>query len=208
MGDYMNLDEITYVVFDLETTGLYVNEGEEIIEIGAVKVKNNKIVSQFDELIKPTKPISEKISQITNITNEMVENKFNEETVLKEFISWIGTNDVVLVAHNANFDLSFVRACFLKYNLGILNYDVIDTLGLSRFLTPGEKYHNLTCLMERYNVIWDENKHHRADYDALGTSYVLYKMIDKLKEKNIYTMEDIKLIPRILLNQKINDCEK
>ena len=66
MGDNMNLKDITYVVFDLETTGLNPLEGEEIIEIGAVKVKNNQVIDRFDELIKPSKPIPEKISLITN----------------------------------------------------------------------------------------------------------------------------------------------
>ncbi len=196
----MKLDDITYVVFDTETTGLNPNEGEEMIEIGAVKIKNGKVIDRFDELIKPTKLISEKITSITTITNEMVEDKDDELTVLNRFLNWLD-KDNILVAHNANFDLSFIKMAYLKYDLGYFNYTVIDTLGLSRFITPSEKYHNLTVLMDRYKIDWDENKHHRADYDAEGTSLVLYKLIDCLKDKNINTLEQLYLIPRIIVNR-------
>ena len=196
----MNLNDLTYVVFDTETTGLNPKEGEELIEIGAVKIKDGKIFDRFDELIKPTKLISEKITSITNITNEMVKNSDDELTVLKRFLDWVG-NDTILVAHNANFDLSFVKMAYLKYDLGFFNYTVIDTLGVSRFLEPGERYHNLTVLMDRYKVEWDENKHHRADYDAEGTALVLDKLINKLHDKNINTLDELYLIPRIIINK-------
>lgn len=202
----MELKDLTYVVFDLETTGLSAEEENEIIEIGAVKVKNGEVIDTFDELIKPTILIPSNITDITGITNEMVDGKRTEEEVIKSFLNW--ASDTILVAHNANFDLSFIKMGMLKYNLGKLNYDALDTLGISRFLTPYEKYHNLTCLMKRYDIKWDEDKHHRADYDSMGTSKVLYKMIDKLYEKNIKTLDDIKKIPKIVLNKKINDCEK
>lgn len=200
MGWNMNLKDLTYVVFDTETTGLNPKEGEELIEIGAVKIKDGKIFDRFDELIKPTKLISEKITSITNITNEMVKNSDDELTVLKRFLDWVG-NDTILVAHNANFDLSFMKMAYLKYDLGFFNYTVIDTLGISRFLEPSERYHNLTVLMERYQVEWDENKHHRADYDAEGTALVLDKLINKLHDKNINTLDELYLIPRIIINK-------
>jgi len=195
----MNLEEITYVVFDLETTGLNALE-EEIIEIGAVKVKNHEIIDRFDELIKPGIVIPEKISEIIGITNSMVKDSDDCLTALNKFLDFCG--DAVLVAHNAAFDLSFIKEAMIKYNLGHLNYDVIDTLGLSRYLRPYEKYHNLTILMQRYNITWDESKHHRGDYDAEGTSYVLFKLIDELKTKNIFKLEDLYFIPKIILNRK------
>ena len=195
----MKLDDLTYVVFDLETTGLKAYE-EEIIEIGAVKVKNHEIIDKFDMFIKPSKEIPEYITSITGITNDMVKDSPDCLTVLSKFLSFIG--DAILVAHNAAFDLSFIKASMLKYNMGTLNYDLIDTLGLSRYLRPYEKYHNLTILMQRYNINWDEDKHHRGDYDALGTSYVLYELINELKTKNINTLEELYLIPRIILNRK------
>ena len=194
------LDE-TYVVFDLETTGLDPKDGNSIIEIGAVRVKNNKIIDRFEELIDPHMKLSSEIIKITNITDEMLIGKDNEQNVVKKFITWAG-NDI-LVAHNAKFDLSFMEMACFKYNLGRFNFNVIDTLGISRFLEPGERFHNLTVLMNRYNVEWDETKHHRADYDSKGTSLILYEMLKKLREKNVNTFAELMNKPRIVLNKKM-----
>lgn len=194
------LDE-TYVVFDLETTGLDPKDGNSIIEIGAVRVKNNKIIDRFEELIDPHMKLSSEIIKITNITDEMLIGKDNEQNVVKKFITWAG-NDI-LVAHNAKFDLSFMEMACFKYNLGRFNFNVIDTLGISRFLEPGERFHNLTVLMNRYNVEWDETKHHRADYDSEGTSLILYEMLKKLREKNVNTFTELMNKPRIVLNKKM-----
>lgn len=194
------LDE-TYVVFDLETTGLNPKDGNSIIEIGAVRVKNNEIVDRFDELIDPGVKLSEEIIKITNITDEMLVGKPKEEEIVRKFIAWAGED--ILVAHNANFDLSFLKMAYFKYSLGKLNFNVIDTLGLSRYLEPHEKYHNLTVLMERYKINWDEDKHHRADYDSEGTSLILYEMLKRLQDKEILTLEQLGHIPRILLNKRV-----
>lgn len=193
--------EETYVVFDLETTGLDPKDGNSIIEIGAVRVKNNAIIDRFDELINPGVKLSEEIIRITNITDDMLIGKLSEEEIVRKFISWVG-NDI-LVAHNAKFDLSFIKMAYFKYNLGSFNFNVIDTLGLSRYLEPSERYHNLTVLMERYQINWDENKHHRADYDSEGTSLILYEMLKKVSEKNIVTLEELGRVPRILLNKRV-----
>lgn len=191
----------TYVVFDLETTGLDPKEGNSIIEIGAVRVRDNKIIDRFDELIDPKITLNDEITKITNITNEMLIGKDSEEVVIKKFIDW--AKDDILVAHNANFDLSFIKIAYLKYNLGKFNFTVIDTLGISRFLESYERYHNLTTLMTRYKIEWDENKHHRADYDSEGTSLILYEMLKKLENRNIFTLEDLSRKPQIVLNKRV-----
>ncbi len=193
--------EETYVIFDLETTGLDPKDGNSIIEIGAVRVKNNEIIDRFDELIDPGVKLSDEIIRITNITDEMLVGKPKEEEIVKKFITWVGED--ILVAHNARFDLSFMKLAYLKYSLGAFNFNVIDTLGISRYLDPQERYHNLTVLMERYQINWDEDKHHRADYDSEGTSLVLYEMLKKLEDKNIITLSDLSRIPRILLNKRV-----
>lgn len=193
--------EETYVIFDLETTGLDPKDGNSIIEIGAVRVKNNEIIDRFDELIDPWVKLSDEIIRITNITDEMLVGKPKEEEIVKKFITWVGED--ILVAHNARFDLSFMKMAYLKYSLGAFNFNVIDTLGISRYLDPQERYHNLTVLMERYQINWDEDKHHRADYDSEGTSLVLYEMLKKLEDKNIITLSDLSRIPRILLNKRV-----
>ena len=192
----MLLDE-TYVVFDLETTGLYADKGDSIIEIGAVKMCKGKIIDSFDVLVNPEIKISDEIISITGITNEMLEGKGKEEDTVKDFINWVG--DLPMVAHNAKFDISFINSAYRKYKLGVLNNTLIDTLGLSRYLESNERYHNLATLVIRYNIDWDEEKHHRANYDAEGTALIFYKMLNKLKNNNINTIEDLKKYRTIIL---------
>ena len=187
----------TYVVFDLETTGLYADKGDSIIEIGAVKMCKGKIIDSFDVLVNPGIKISDEIISITGITNEMLEGKGNEEDTVKDFINWVG--DLPMVAHNAKFDISFINSAYRKYSLGTLNNTLIDTLGLSRYLESNERYHNLATLVIRYNIDWDEEKHHRANYDAEGTAIIFYKMLNKLKNNNINTIEDLKRYRTIIL---------
>ena len=192
----MLLDE-TYVVFDLETTGLYADKGDSIIEIGAVKMCKGKIIDTFDCLVNPEIKISDEIISITGITNEMLEGKGKEEDTVKDFINWVG--DLPMVAHNAKFDISFINSAYRKYKLGVLNNTLIDTLGLSRYLESNERYHNLATLVIRYNIDWDEEKHHRANYDAEGTALILYKMLKKLSLNNINTIEELKRYRTIVL---------
>ena len=190
----------TYVVFDLETTGLYADKGDSIIEIGAVKMCKGKIIDSFDVLVNPGIKISDEIISITGITNEMLEGKGNEEDTVKDFINWVG--DLPMVAHNAKFDISFINSAYRKYSLGTLNNTLIDTLGLSRYLESNERYHNLATLVIRYNIDWDEEKHHRANYDAEGTALIYYKMLNKLKNNNINTIEDLKRYRTIIRKYK------
>ncbi len=198
----MLLDE-TYVVFDLETTGLYADKGDSIIEIGAVKMKNGKIIDTFDTFVNPNVKLSSEIISITGITDEMLNGAPNEEDAVKTFINWVG--DYPMVAHNAKFDISFINSAYRKYSLGILNNTLIDTLGLSRYLESNERYHNLATLVIRYNIPWDEEKHHRANYDAEGTALILYKMLKKLSLNNINTMDELKRYRSIVLkyNNKV-----
>ena len=86
-----------------------------MIEIGAVKIKNNEILDRFDELIDPHRPLPQKITDLTYITDDMLRGKENEDVVTKKFLDWVG--DLPLVAHNAKFDISFMKAACNKYNL-------------------------------------------------------------------------------------------
>ena len=195
----LKLTEEVYVVFDLETTGLYPNSGDSIIEIGAVKIKDGKIIDRYDELINPGKLLSDEIIKITGINNEMLKDKRNEEECVKDFMKWIG--DLPMVAHNAKFDISFIDMALKKYNLGELNNIVIDTLGLSRYLESSERYHNLATLVKRYNIPWDEDKHHRADYDSEGTALIFDKMLRKLELNNFKTLKDLYKYPFIVIRK-------
>ena len=127
----------------------------------------------------------------------MLKDKDNEENAIKRFISWFG--DLPMVAHNAKFDVSFLEMAYKKYNLGVFKNTVIDTLELSRAMNPSLARHSLSALVKRYSVVWDESAHHRADYDAEGTAYVLHKMLKELENRNIDKISD--------LNKMINKKE-
>ncbi len=184
-----SLLESTYVVFDLETTGFNAGGEDSIIEIGAVKIQDGMIIDRYDRLINPGKEISERITNVTNITNEMLKGKPNEEDTVKEFIEWVG--DLPMVAHNAKFDTSFLEMAYKKYNLGEYKNTVIDTLELSRTMDNTFARHSLSALVKRYNVPFDEEAHHRADYDAEGTALVFAKMLRKLNDRNFETISDL-----------------
>ena len=179
----------TYVVFDFETTGFNAGGADSIIEIGAVKICNGEIVDRFDELIDPKRKLPSKIVELTNITDDMLEGKEDEKTVVKKFKQWY--KDLPLVAHNAKFDTSFLQMAHEKYNLGELTNTIIDTLELSRTLDNNFARHSLSALVKRYEVPWDETAHHRADYDAEGTALVFHKMLKKLTSRNFETIKDL-----------------
>ena len=188
-------DGTTFVVFDTETTGFNAGGSDQMIEIGAVKIKDGNIIDRFDELIDPGRHIPDKITELTCITDDMVRGRDNEEEVTKRFLAW--TDDLPMVAHNAKFDISFISSAMKKYNLGEFTNTVIDTLELSRAIDTGYARHSLSALVKRYNVPWEEDAHHRADYDAEGTAIVFHKMISKLKMQNFEKISDLdKLISK------------
>lgn len=181
--------DTTYVVFDFETTGFNATAGDSIIEIGAVKLKDGEIIETYQTLVNPGKPLNAKITEITNITNEMLKGQISEEEAIKDFREWIG--DLPLVAHNAKFDVSFLESAYYKYGYPKLSNTVIDTLELSRTLDMNQARHSLSAIVKRYEVEFDESGHHRADYDAKATALVLNKMLKRLSNQNINSIKDI-----------------
>ena len=119
----------------------------------------------------------------------MVSGCDDEKTVTKRFLDWVG--DLPVVAHNAKFDISFLEMAMKKYELGDFTNTIIDTLELSRTLDQGYARHSLSALVKRYNVDFDEDAHHRADYDAEGTAKVFHKMLVKLDGQNYEKISDL-----------------
>ncbi len=184
------LETTTFVVFDVETTGLNATSGDSIIEVGAVKLLNGEIIDTFQELINPGVDVPDIITKITGITNDMVKGKDNEGNVISRFKGWMG--NCPLVAHNAKFDMSFLESAYKKYNLGEITNTVVDTLELSRTLDSNYSRHGLAYVVKRYDVPFDEGSRHRGDYDAKATALVFAKMIQKLVNRNIEKISDIK----------------
>lgn len=180
------LSEATYVVFDVETTGLS-SVYDTIIEIAGVKMKNGEIIDKFESFANPHKPLPEKIIEITKITDDMLVDAPEVDDVLKQFHEWVG--DSTLVAHNATFDIGFLNAGYEKIHLNKVSNPIIDTLELARYLFPELGNHRLNTLCKHLNV--ELVQHHRAIYDAEATAYLFWKLLEKLQEEEIINLNEL-----------------
>ncbi len=176
-------DEI--IVFDIETTGLSVlNCG--ITEIGAVKLKQGKVIDRFNTFVKPEMPIPDEIVRLTGITEDMVKDAPLVGDALRSFFDFTGNN--LLVAHNANFDIGFIRHFAEKSGLAFPNPH-LDTLALSRFLNPDLKNHKLDTLARLYEL--GDFNHHRACDDAEMLASIFVCMIKRMKEMDIGSFAEL-----------------
>lgn len=155
-----------YVIFDLETTGLDKNK-DSIIEIGALKYKNNQLVEEFSYLINPNFFLPEIIIQITGITDEMLKERETIDIVLPKFIDFI--EDLPLIAHNNEFDLGFINKNISDLKLPKLKNQNIDTLALSRKFLPQMYNHKLETLKKYFGI---KQISHRAIGDCYTTNHV------------------------------------
>ncbi|EPZ39204.1 DNA polymerase III PolC [Anoxybacillus ayderensis] len=183
---HRRLMDDTFVVFDVETTGLSAVY-DTIIELAAVKVKNGEIIDRFESFANPHHPLSATTIELTKITDDMLKDAPDVEEVLEKFYHWI--DDCVLVAHNATFDIGFLNAGFKKINRGKVTNPVIDTLELARYLYPELKNHRLNTLCKKFNI--ELTQHHRAIYDAEATGYLLIHLVKELDEKGIQYLDQL-----------------
>jgi len=179
------LTDLAYTVFDTETTGLNPSQGDEIIQIGATRIVNGKLLRQesFEQLVNPRRIIPQESIPIHGITPEMVQGQPDILEVLPAFHAF--AHDTVLVAHNAAFDMRFLQ---LKEKATGLSFDqpVLDTLLLSALIHPSQDSHRLEAIAERFNVTVIGR--HTAMGDAMVTAEVFLKLIPLLAEKGIYTL--------------------
>lgn len=182
-----NLAEATYVVFDVETTGLSAVY-DTIIELAAVKMYKGNIIDTFEQFIDPGHPLSKTTIELTGITDEMVRGSKSEEEVLKMFKEF--SEGTILVAHNASFDMGFLNTSYRKYHIPEADNPVVDTLELSRLLHPTMKNHRLNTLAKKYNVNLEQ--HHRAIYDSETTGHLCWIFLKNAKEEfNIVFHDDL-----------------
>ena len=181
-----NLKDATYVVFDVETTGLS-NQYDQIIELAAVKVKDGEIIDKFERFSNPHEKLSETIINLTHITDDMLVDAPEIEEVLTEFKEWVG--DAIFVAHNASFDMGFIDTGYERLGFGPSTNGVIDTLELSRTINTEYGKHGLNFLAKKYGV--ELTQHHRAIYDTEATAYIFIKMVQQMKELGVTNHKDI-----------------
>lgn len=169
----LTLDPISdYTVIDVETTGLDPKK-DELIEVAAIKVRNDEIVETYSSLIKPRTTIPPKITAITGITNEMVKKAPKRRAVIKELYDFIG--DDIIMGHNVTFDIAFINNKNLTKHL---NNDYFDTLEYTRAKLPKLYSYKLTSLKKYFNIKIDK-KEHRALADAIVT----YKVHQRAKDR-------------------------
>jgi DNA polymerase III subunit alpha, Gram-positive type len=183
-----DLNNSTYVIFDLETTGLS-SQFDDIIEIGAIKVNQHQIIDSYHTLVKPNGVINDFITSKTNISQSMVNNAPSIEEVLPKFLEFI--NGTILVAHNASFDVGFIKEKSKLCQCDYMDNTVIDTLELSRVLLSHRKSFRLGKVARYFNIAYDEEVAHRADYDVRVTHQVFQNLLNLLKEYNITTCEQL-----------------
>ena len=180
------LEEQTFCIVDIETNGGSVSKGYQIIELGAVKYKNGKIIDKFESLVHTTE-VNEYIQEVTNISPDMLVDAPVIESVLKEFKLFLG--DDIFIAHDIKFDYKFISDSFEKYDLGKLENRKLCTIDLARRTIEAEKY-GLSSLKNILSI--DVDNHHRAYYDALATTYIFEKSLSILKNNDkIKTSEDL-----------------
>ena len=180
------IEDTTFVVFDLETFGLNSHKNE-IIEIGAIKLKGTRIVDTFSSFVNPNKIIPKRISELTHITQDMVDNAPTIEDVLPKFLEF--TKDAVMVAHNSAFDMGFIRRDAKKY-MGIdYKPPIIDTLQMARDLYPDLKGYNLDRLNKIFKLSLEN--HHRAIDDAQSTAKLFIMFLEKYLENGVVNVEDM-----------------
>ena len=171
------------VVFDIETTGLS-NRTCKIIEIGAVKIKGGDIIDRMDIFVDPECPIPEEITALTSITDDMVTGAPKEKEAVEEFLRF--ADSCMLIAHNANFDVGFIRVAAERHSLPFEN-TFLDTVGLSKYVNPELKNHKLDTIVNHYKI--GDFHHHRASDDAEVLARIFIIMLERLKSEGVGNFE-------------------
>lgn len=183
------------IVFDIETTGLSV-QNCAITEIGAVKIQGGKILERFNTFVNPERPIPEDIVKLTGITDEMVADAPKVADALKAFFAFIGNDTVqegnpypLLIAHNANFDIGFIRYYATQSGLPFEN-PYLDTVALSKHINPDLNSHKLDVVAEYYHL--GDFNHHRACDDAEMLANIYFCMLEKMQKMELRDLNALK----------------
>ncbi len=185
----MPLRELDVVVFDLETTGFYPNNGDEIISFGAVVVKGGELkeTESFYSLVNPKRKIPKPIVELTGITNEMVQSAPDLMQVLHDFMEFVGRR--LLVAHASGHDKQFLNAALWRTSKVNLNHRVLDTMMIAKWLEPGQPDYSLDTLLDSCCI--PITQRHHALEDSLMTAKLWQNYLTRILERNITTLGDL-----------------
>jgi DNA polymerase III epsilon subunit family exonuclease len=186
------LIDVPFVVFDLETSGAAPSKGAAVTEIGAVKVLGGKVIGEFESFVNPGHYLSEFITSLTGITDAMLAGAPTIDQILPSFIDFLGAgNETVLVAHNAPFDMSFVKAAAIAHSYQWPDYAVIDTARIARYVLDRDEVPN--CKLSTLAPFFGSSTSpsHRALDDARATVDVLHGIFERLGSHNVRTLEEL-----------------
>jgi DNA polymerase III epsilon subunit family exonuclease len=186
------LQETTFVVVDLETTGASPKKGAAITEIGAVKVKGGEIIGEFKSFVNPLSPIPEYITAMTGISDLMLADAPVIDEIFPTFLEFVGShNESVLVAHNAPFDLSFLKSAAKDLDYEWPKYKTLDTVTIARQLLTKEDVRDckLGTLAQFFGTKTEPN--HRALDDAKATTEILHGLFERLGSLEITTLDEL-----------------
>jgi len=184
----LSLRELKYAVFDLETTGFYADQGDEIIEIGGVLVEGMEITKTFQSLVNPRRSIPAASTQVHGIKDEDVKDAPTIVEILPQFLQFVGGR--ILVAQNAKFDMSFIVQKFKQLQMPLKQTLVIDTIGLSKMIFQYENSHSLDKIMARLGIPRTGSRHRSLD-DSRYTAQALIELIKLLEQQQIKTLPEI-----------------
>jgi DNA polymerase-3 subunit epsilon len=185
MNPNQTVAETIFVAFDFETTGLH-SSSDKIVEIGAVKFQGTKILGEFEELVDPKRDIPEDAARVSGITTSMVKGKKTIEELLPSFMDFLG--DHIIMAHNASFDLGFLRAALIPTG-GKVENTVIDTQVLATKAFPGQKSYSLQNLISFLNI--PKNAAHRALDDSIQCMKLFNASADSLSFMGDITLGEV-----------------
>jgi DNA polymerase III epsilon subunit family exonuclease len=188
----IQLSQSTFVIVDLETTGPSPKSGSAITEIGAVKVKSGLLQGEFESFVNPLLPIPQYITELTGITDLMLANAPIIDDALPLFLEFTGDHkEIILVAHNAPFDLSFLKSAAEAIDLPWPDYKVLDTVTIARQVLSLDEVANckLSTLAQFFGSNVDPS--HRALDDAKATTEVLHGLLGRLGSMNINTEDKL-----------------
>ena len=181
------IDKTTFVVVDLETTGLHAGL-DSIVEIAAVKVVNGQIVGEWDTMVNPGVFLPLETTQITGITTEMVKDSPAFADIVDEYLGFMGT-DTVFVAHNVDFDREFMNKHLEKMNRSTLPNPYLCTFKLAKQVHPNLSRYGLGSLCEAFGV--ELPQAHRALHDARATAQLFIKFLKVLQNGGLKNLKDI-----------------